>query len=117
MASIGDVVTLSDGSVGVVGEEVPSPGDQIYRVFFTNEHVTVTDAGIVSTLDAPVYSVGDEVTLWPYGGEITAIDGDDFTLEIERQTPFDFGPITWTATHKAPRWRIIRDNDTRINRV
>ena len=117
MTVIGDVVTLSDGSVGVVGEEVPSPGPQVYRVFFSNEHVTTTEADITETLAAPEYQVGDTVTLWPYSGEITAIDGDEFTLSIERQQVLDFGPITWTGIYKAPRWRIIRDNDTRIKRL
>ena len=117
MAGIGDLVQLGDGSVGVVGEEVPSPGPQLYRVYFTSEHLTVTDADISATLAAPVFNVGDEVTLWPYGGTIDAIDGDEFTLSIERQTPFDFGPITWTATHRVPRWRVIRDNDLRIVRI
>lgn len=116
MTAIGDVVTLRDGSVGVVGEEVPSPGAQIYRVFFSQESVTATEADITETLAAPVYEVDETVSLWPYSGEITAIDGNEFTLSIERQQVLDFGPITWTGTYKAPRWRIIRDNDQRIMR-
>lgn len=117
MTAIGDVVRLRDGSVGVVGGEVPSPGPQVYRVYFPNEHATALEADISATLAAPVYNVGETVTLWPYSGEITAIDGDEFTLSIERQTVFDFGPISWTAEYKAPLWRIIRDNDERLERL
>lgn len=116
MAAIGDIVTLNDGSVGVVGEEVPSPGAQIYRVHFNNSHLTVTDADIASTLEPPVYEVGDAVSLWPYSGTIAAIDGDEYTLSIERQETLDFGPITWTGTYKAPFWRLACDNDSRISR-
>lgn len=116
MTAIGDVVTLRDGSVGVVGEEVPSPGAQVFRVHFSDESVTVTDADITETLEATEYEVGDTVSLWPFSGEITDIDGDEFTLSIERQQVLDFGPIAWTGVYKAPRWRIVRDNDQRIQR-
>lgn len=117
MASVGDVVTLTDGSTGVVGAALPSHGSQQYRVYFDESRLDVTDADIASTLSAPTYSVNDEVTLWPYSGTITAIDGDTFTLSIERQHELNGGGyLTWTGTYTAPRWRIIRDNDSRIER-
>lgn len=116
MASLNDVVTLEDGSVGVVGELLPSHGSQQYRVYFDRSYKDVTDDAISQTLSAPTYNVGDDVSVWPYGGQITAIDGDEFTVEIDRQQGFDFGVITWTGEYKAPRWRIIKDNDSRIER-
>lgn len=116
MANLNDVVELEDGSVGVVGELLPSHADQEYRVFFDESYKDVTDDAISSTLSAPTYNVGDDVSLWPYAGQITAIDGDEFTLEIERQHKFDFGWTSWTGTYHAPRWRIIKDNDSRIER-
>lgn len=115
MASIGDVVQLADGSVGVVGEVQPSPGP--YRVYFDESHLDVGDDYISSTLSAPTYNVNDEVSVWPYSGTVTAIDGDEFTVSIERQSDLGFGPLTWTADYVVPRWRIIRDNDSRIERV
>lgn len=117
MSSIGDIVVLRDGSVGVVGEVVPSPGPQIYRVFFSNEHVTTTDADIQETLASQEYEVGDTISLWPYSGEITAIDGDEFTISIVSQELLEFGPVAWVGVYKAPRWQVVRSNDTRINRL
>lgn len=117
MTAVGDVVTLNDGSTGVVGAALPSHDAQQYRVFFFDNHLDVTDADIASTLSAPTYSVNDEVTLWPYSGTITAIDGDTFTLSIDRQRQLTSEVFTWTGTYTAPRWRIINDNDTRIERL
>lgn len=117
MANVNDVVTLPEGSTGVVGEALPSHGSQQYRVYFFDSYLDVTDADIASTLSAPTYSVNDEVTVWPFSGTITAIDGDTFTVSIDRSKELTSGGIfTWTADYKAPRWRIIKDNDSRIER-
>lgn len=116
MASIGDVVTIAEGSTGVVGESFPSQ-PQSFRVFFTDENKLITDADITVTLSAPTFNVNDAVTVWPFSGTVTAIDGDEFTVSIERQQLLESGPFTWTADHKVPRWRIIRDNDPRIERI
>lgn len=116
MASIGDVVTIAEGSTGVVGESFPSQ-PPAFRVFFGEENKLVTDADITATLSAPAFTVNDTVTVWPFSGDITAIDGDEFTVSIERQKLLDIGPFTWVADHKVPRWQIIRDNDPRIARI
>jgi len=112
---IGDVVQLANGSVGVVGEILPHG---LSRVYFDRSYKDVLDAEISSTLSAPAYSVGDTVSIWPHSGDITSIDGDTFTVSIDRQTIFPDGfNVTWSGDFQAPRWRIIRDNDTRISRV
>lgn len=116
MANVGDVVSLNDGSVGVVGEALPSHGSQQYRVYFDQSRLDVTDADIASTLSNPSYSVNDEVTVWPDAGTITAIDGDTFTVSVDHQRLLESGPFTWTADHHVPRWQIIRNNDPRIER-
>lgn len=116
MASVCDVVSLNDGSVGVVGELLASHAPQQYRVYFDQSRLDVTDADIASTLSAPSYSVNDEVSVWPDSGTVTAIDGDTFTVSVDHQRWLESGPFTWTADHHVPRWRIIRDNDTRIER-
>lgn len=111
--AINDVVQLANGSVGVVGELTP----QGQRVFFDESHLVVIDSEITATLSAPSYSIGDEITVWPHSGAITAIDGDQFTVSVQMTETFGFGPITWTGTQTVPRWRVIRDNDPRIERV
>lgn len=114
MASVGDVVKLSDGSVGVVSEIA----NGVHRVHFVTNHKDVNTDFISATLSAPNFNVGDEVALWPYSGTITAIEGDDFTLSIDRQQRVEgLGPITWMGTYKSPRWRIALDNDARIKRI
>jgi hypothetical protein len=117
MTAIGDVVTLRDGSVGVVGELLPSPGAQVYRVHFLRGSITTTEADITETLDPPVFNIGDTVTLWPYAGTITGIQGDEFTLNIDRRVFLGFGSHAWSGIHIAPRWRIVKDNDERILRL
>ena len=116
MTALADVVTLRDGSVGVVGELVASPGAQVYRVHFLRGSITTTDADITETLDPPEFNVGDSVALWPYSGTIADIQGDEFTLSIDRRVFLGFGQHAWTGVHKAPRWRLVRDNDARIGR-
>lgn len=118
MASVAQVVTLSDGSVGVIGEALASHDAQQYRCHFFDSSLVITDADIASTLSAPTYSVNDDISVWPNAGVISAIDGDTFTVEVERQQIVSgLGPITWTGTQIVPRWRVINDNDARINRV
>lgn len=114
MAYVADVVELNDGSVGVVGESLPHG---LYRVYFDESHLDVSDAYISQTLAALTHNVNDEVSVWPYSGTVKAIDGDDFTVSIDRQSDLGFRPLTWTADYVVPRWRIIRDNDPRIERI
>lgn len=118
MASINQVVQLANGSTGVIGELLPSPGAQQYRCHFDESYLDILDADIAQTLSAPTYNVNDDVSVWPDAGVISAIDGDTFTVEATRQDHVPgLGYVTWTATLKVPRWRVIRDNDSRIERV
>ena len=109
---------LTNGSVGVIGGLVPSGGAQQYRVHFDISTKTISADSVAETFSPQTFSVGDSVSLWPYSGVITAINGDEFTLSIERQELLEkLGPITWTGVYVAPRWRIVLDNDTRVRRV
>lgn len=118
MASVNDVVELNDGSVGVVAEEVPSGGAQLYRVWFPTYHLVLSDGEISQTLSAPSYSVNQQISIWPYLGTIKSIVNDEFTVEVERsQFIAGLGNTSWTATHKVKRWRVIKDNDGRLQGV
>jgi len=115
MPAIGDVVELANGDVGVIGESLPR--DQ-WRVYFPNGQLDVLPAAIASTKSAPSYLVGDTVSVWPDQGDITAINGDEFTVSLDKQQFLPgLGYVTWTATVTVPRWRIIRDNDNRLERA
>lgn len=113
--AVGDVVELPGGLVGVIGEQV-EPWPARWRVYFKENALEVLDSELVSTLSAPSYQVGDAVSVWPDHGTIQAINGDEFSVQVTRSAPV-FGNrwVTWTATLKVPRWRIIRDNDQRIS--
>lgn len=120
MPSVNDIVELSDGSIGVISEELPSPdpSNPLFKVWFTDHHRSVTADDISQTLSAASYNVTDEVAVWPHLGEITVINGDEFTISIERSRFVPgLGSVTWTASHRVPRWRVIRDNDGRIEGV
>lgn len=118
MPSVNDVVELTDGSVGVVAEVLSSANEQLYRVWFTDHHRVISVGHITQTLSAPSYSVNDEVGVWPHLGTIKIIDGDSFTVEVEHhQFIPGLGSTSWVANQVVPRWRIIRDNDGRIEGV
>jgi hypothetical protein len=118
VASVNDIVELDDGSVGVVSEALPSYGGAShFRVMFRTGYTNATDSDVAQTLSARTYSVNDTVEVWPNQGTITAIDGDEFTVDVPMSEKFDFGAITWNGDQVVPRWRIILDNDERIQRV
>jgi hypothetical protein len=118
MAAVGDLVELPDGSVGVIGAELASPPDNQFRVYFPDSYKDITASDIQNTLSAPSYQVGDEVTVWPELGTITAVDGSEYTVAVEMSKRIEgVGHITWTGVQVVPFWRLVRDNDSRIERV
>jgi hypothetical protein len=114
MATIGSVIQLADESVGVVGDLIPGG----FRLYFTESYLTITAADIVAELSAPTYSVNDSVAVWPYGGTITAIDGDEYTVQVSKSVNIPgLGVIDTSGPQVVPFWRLVRDNDSRIKRV
>lgn len=115
MPAIGDVVELSNGDVGVIGEELPR--DQ-WRVYFPGGYLDVLAAAISQTLSAPTYEVGDTVSVWPYQGDVKSVDGDDVTVTLDRSVRIPgVGVPQWEPDVTVPFWRIVRDNDERLQRA
>jgi hypothetical protein len=118
MASVGDLVELPDGSVGVIGEKLSPPPNDGFRVYFSESYKDITASAIQQTLGAPTYQVGDEVTVWPDLGIVSAVNGSEYTVAVERSEIIKgVGHITWTADQVVPFWRLVRDNDNRIERI
>lgn len=112
--AIGDVVTLTSGLVGVVGEQTDDVPLR-WRVYFRENSLEVADSEISETLSAPSYSVGDEVIVWPDYGTIQAISGDEITVQATRSAPLWGDYVTWQATLVVPAWVVTRFTDTRIS--
>lgn len=112
MAQLNDIVELADGSVGVVSRIENGR----YHVQFFRNHWIVED--ITAVLAPPTYSVGDEISVWPDLGAITAINGDTVSVDVLRADDVqDLGVVHWTGHLQVPLWRVIRDNDPRIIRI
>src|SRR3546814_18880118 len=116
MAAIGDVVRLSNGWIGVVGEDVSTPDTVRWRVFFPNSRLDVPETDIDSSLDPVTYAVGQTVTVWPYQGEVQSIDSDQVTVRLDRTEVLSSGRQSWEPDVTVPLWRLIRDHATRLAR-
>jgi len=116
MAAIGQVVTLDDGSTGVVADAITGG---LARVKFPDgTHTDVLDANITATLSAPEYQEGDQVTVWPDQGAIDSIDGSQVTVTLTKAERIPgVAHIEWMPDVTVPLWRIILDNDTRLQRA
>lgn len=117
MAAIGDVVRLSNGWVGVIGEAAASTGDgPRWIVRFPEARHEILESEIDDTLSAPSYAVGDTVSVWPDIGEIAAVSGSDYTVDVPQSAVIREERFNWTGTVVVPKWRLILDNDTRLSR-
>ena len=116
MPAIADVVTLPDGSIGVISEELPR--DQ-WRVEFPDAtRIDVTASQIQSTLSALTYSVGADISVWPNLGVIESVAGESVVASVYRTDRIKgVGQIEWLSEDTIPLWRVILDNDTRLQRV
>lgn len=110
---IGDVVELASGLVGVIGEQTGQSPIR-WRVYFRRNSLVVSAGDMAQTLPAPVYSVGDTVTVWPDYGTIEAIDSD-ITMQVTRSAPLWGKYVTWQATLVVPQWLVTRYTDNRID--
>jgi len=115
MPSIADVVELTDGSVGVVSDVIDR---DYHRVQFPDgTRIDVLPAAVSQTLSAPTYEVGQDVTVWPDIGTIDAIGGSRVTLTLTKSKRIPrVAHIEWNPTVTVPLWRIILDNDGRLQR-
>lgn len=115
--SIGDKVRLTSargGWEGYVADVVGGPVDVAYVVTSPNQGdldegtQTVLPDGIAAgPLTLPVYSVGDRVSLYGMGGEVTSASPPEYTVEI------DWYPnqhMTLTRTHNVHAWQIAVEN-------
>lgn len=118
MPAVGDVVQLQDGSVGVISDQLSSHGEQQWRVAFPESRLDIIGSDIADTLDAPVYSPGDNVFVWPNSGTIQSVGDDSAVVTIERsETLPGLGMATWQSDDAVPLWRLTLDNDGRLQRI
>lgn len=118
MYSVDDIVTLSaarGGWQGVISDILTLGDPELYRVENLNYDdriegsTTVAGADIVSShTNYPSWEVGDGVTLYEVGGEITAINGRMITVRIEQ---IQNREITFSRDHIVPRWRLLIENN------
>lgn len=116
--SVGDVVGLPDGSVGVVSEIVPGHDNTRLRVAFPDNTFFLAEPGeLQGSFSNPTFSVSDEVTVRPYAGTITEVNGAEYTFQAVVASKPTIGPIARTGTFKVPYWRLVLDNDTQLQRI
>lgn len=118
MHEVDDIVTLSaarGGWQGVISMVITLGSPELYRVENLDYGDDIEGSAIVAGVDIasahtdyPDWQVGDSVTLYEVGGEITAIDGRFYTVHIEQQQNAD---ITFKRDHIVPRWRLLIENN------
>lgn len=114
MPAIGDVIELANGDVGVIGEALSL--DQ-WRVYFPEGHIDILEAAIADTLAAPSYEVGQTVSVWPHQGDIKTLGSSVVTVTLDRSEHIPgVGTPQWQPDVTVPLWRLIRDNDSRLQR-
>lgn len=118
MYNIGDIVTLSaarGGWEGVISDIVSLGDPELYKVENLNYDDRIEGDVIVAGADIasanqnyPTWQVGDSVTLYRISGEITAINGTEYTVHITRRRNKD---IVFERDHVVPRWRLLIENN------
>lgn len=115
MPSVGEIATLTQsrgGWEGVISEQISATLYQVMALTYDDRihgNVIVHEADIASTnTNFPTYSVGDKVSLYRLRGEITAINGTQYTVKIEQRRNKD---IVFTRDHVVPRWRLYIENN------
>lgn len=114
MANVSDVVTLSGGSVGVVSE-LTSRG--LFRVRFPDgTNIETSDEDITETLDAPTFADAVPVSVWPDAGILVSSTSSEAVVDLDKVEALSSGVLRWTARITVPFWRLILDNDPRLQR-
>lgn len=123
MYAIGEIVTLSaarGGWQGVISDNDISIGArqayQVHSLVMTEagdfNSVKVLEVDIASSqgvANYPAWQVGNIVTLYSRSGTITAINGDDITVEIDWPRPKLY--YTQKRFHTVPKWRLYIENN------
>lgn len=117
MYNVDDIVTLSAARGGWQGviSDIITLSPELYRVENLNYHDRIEGSAIVAGSDIasantnyPAWQIGDAVTLYQRGGQITAINGRFYTVHIEQVRNDD---ITFKRDHIVPRWRLLIENN------
>lgn len=120
MYEVEEIVTLSAARGGWQGviSRVQTIGDRnaylvhsLKYVVYSRLSEIVLEQDIASSqgFAYPTWNIGDTVILYKRSGTITAIDGTEYTVEIDIPIPDLY--FTRKRFHKVPRWRLLIENN------